>query len=166
MKISWIATDQVHPYENNPRKNTRTVEKLTQSLKEYGWQQPIVVDKENIIIVGHARWQAAQKLGMTQVPVFCATDLTEPQVRSYRLADNRLAEESQWDSKFLSEELAALRDMEVDLSLTGFRETELSQLLGAPEEIVLDPDSIASANGKTVSQPGYLAVRYASCDVW
>ncbi len=154
MQINWISPDQIRPYENNPRKNTTTVEKLTKSLSTYGWQQPIVVDKDNIIIVGHARWQAAQKLKMAQVPVLCATNLTDAQVRSYRLADNRLSDESRWDTKGLSEELAALQELDIDLSLTGFRESELTQLLGSTDEISLDPDSINPADKKVISQLG------------
>ncbi len=154
MQIHWLAPNQIRAYEKNPRKNTTTIEKLAKSLSEYGWQQPIVVDKDDIIIVGHARWQAAQKLGMDKVPVFRAIDLNEAQVRSYRLADNRLSEESKWDFKSLSEELTALRELDADLSLTGFRETELSQLLGKSMEIAIDPDSVTLAMDKAVSQRG------------
>ena len=146
MQITWTPIHQIQPYEKNPRKNHRTVEKLTQSLKEYGWQQPIVVDANHTIIVGHARFQAAVKLGMTQVPVYYATDLTETQVRSYRIADNRLAEESSGDAKFLSEELAALRELEMDLSLTSFREIEITHFWGSPGELAIDPDSLTATN--------------------
>ena len=157
MQITWMPINQIQPYDKNPRKNHRTVEKLIQSLKEYGWQQPIVVDIQNVIIVGHARWQAAVKLGMVEVPVSCAADLTETQVRSYRLADNRLSEESSWDAKFLSEELAALHELNIDLSLTGFRETEINHLIGAVGEIIVDPDNLLPMQSQAVTQPG---------DVW
>jgi DNA modification methylase len=157
MQITWMPIDQVRPYENNPRKNKNTIEKLTQSLKEYGWQQPIVVDTEHSIIVGHARFQAAIKLGINSVPVHVARDLTPAQVQAYRLADNRVAEESGWDMDLLRDELTALRELEVDLSLTGFRETELSHFLKFEEPSFLDPDSMTPVSAEIVSQRG---------DVW
>src|SRR5258708_10825193 len=154
MQIIWMPINNIQPYEKNPRKNHRTVEKLMQSLKEYGWQQPIVVDTQNVIIVGHARWQAALKLGMTEVPVYCATELSEAHVRSYRLADNRLSEESSWDAKFLSEELAALRELKIDLSLTGFRETEITHFIGSAHEEIVDPDNLLAVQPHAITQSG------------
>ncbi|MFT3741104.1 MAG: ParB N-terminal domain-containing protein [Gammaproteobacteria bacterium] len=152
MQITWMPIGDIKPYEKNPRKNSRTVEKLVQSIKEYGWQQPLVVDKDNVLIVGHARWRAAVKLGLAEVPVHRALALTEVQARSYRLADNRLSEESSWDQNFLTEELAALRELEMDLSLTGFRETELSRLLELPQEPVLNLNS--TKTDQPISKPG------------
>lgn len=154
MQITWVSINEIKPYEKNPRKNAQTVEKLTRSLKEYGWQQPLVVDKDNIIIVGHARWQAAVKLGFTEVPVHRAVQLTEVQARSYRLADNRLSEDSHWNQSFLEEELAALRELEMDLSLTGFRETELSRFLKLPEESLSALNSTTPVANKSISKMG------------
>ena len=88
MKVQEMNIDEVKPYENNPRVNDKSVDDVAKSIKEFGWQQPIVVDKDNVIIVGHTRWKAAKKLGMKKVPVVVASNLTPEQVKAYRLADN------------------------------------------------------------------------------
>lgn len=130
MDIQLVAVDSIKPYPRNPRNNTQAVDKVAQSLKTYGWQQPIVVDVEGVIIAGHTRWLAAQQLKMDQIPVHIAKELTPEQVRAYRIADNRLSEEAEWDEELLREELNLLKEMDTELSLTGFDEKELTQLLG------------------------------------
>jgi ParB-like chromosome segregation protein Spo0J len=90
------------------------------SLKEYGFRQPIVVDADGIVIAGHTRLLAAKQIGMKQVPVHVATDLSPTQVKAYRLADNRTAEETSWDLELLPLELEGLVDLEYDLDLLGF----------------------------------------------
>ena len=94
------------PYHNNPRNNKSAVDKVAASLKEFGFRQPIVVDKDNVVIVGHTRLLAAKKLRMSEVPVLIADDLTEEQVRAYRLADNKTAEFAEWDMDKLVEEIS------------------------------------------------------------
>jgi len=89
--------DEIRPYDKNPRKNDAAVEADAASIREFGFRQPIVVDAAGVIIVGHPRWKAAQRLGMQQVPVHVATDLTPAQVQALRLADNKLHELSEWD---------------------------------------------------------------------
>ncbi len=131
MNIEWFLIDDIHPYERNPRRNAQAVDKIVDSLKTYGWQQAIVVDKDHTIVAGHTRWLAAKKLKMEKVPVLIAHQLTAEQVRAYRIADNRLSEEAEWDIDLLREELALLKEVEVDLSLTGFSEIELTKMLGA-----------------------------------
>ena len=108
----------VIPYVNNPRNNKEAVDKVAASLREFGFKQPIVVDKDNVIIVGHTRLKAAKKLKMTEVPVLVADDLTEEQVRAYRLADNKTAEFAEWDDDLLSLELDSIED--IDMSDFGF----------------------------------------------
>lgn len=116
MNIVEKRIDEIRPYENNPRFNDEAVEYVAESIKAYGWKQPIVVDKDNVIIAGHTRWKAAKKLGMKTVPVLIADDLDEDQVRAYRLADNKVSDFSAWDNKLLLEELSEIPE---DL-FTGF----------------------------------------------
>jgi len=128
MKTKTVAADSLIPYVRNPRKNSAAVDKVAASIKEYGWQQPIVVDKESVIIAGHTRMLAAQKLGMDEVPVHVA-DLTDAQAKAYRLADNRIAENADWDIDLLGLEIRELDDLGFELDLTGFDNTELANLL-------------------------------------
>jgi ParB-like chromosome segregation protein Spo0J len=120
----------VLPYAGNPRKNDTAVAKVAASLREFGWRQPIVVDETLTVIAGHTRLLAARSLGMTTVPVHVAKGLTAAQVRAYRLADNRTAQEAEWDNDLLALELGALADQKFDLSLTGFDTGELARMLG------------------------------------
>ncbi len=131
MKTKTVAADSLIPYIRNPRKNSAAVDKVAASIKEYGWQQPIVVDKENVIIAGHTRLLAAQKLGMDKVPVHVA-DLSDAQAKAYRLADNRISEDADWDIDLLGLEIRELDDLGFDLDLTGFDNTELANLLIEP----------------------------------
>lgn len=113
-----MKIDEVKPYPNNPRNNDDGVEAVANSIKEFGWQQPIVVDKDNVIIVGHTRYKAAKKLGMDKVPVVVASNLSDEPVRAYRLADNKTGELTDWDMGLLNDELADIAD--IDMSNFGF----------------------------------------------
>lgn len=118
MQVQSIKISEVKPYDKNPRKNDDGVEAVANSIKEFGWQQPIVVDKDNVIIVGHTRYKAAKKLGMKEVPVVVASNLSDEQVRAYRLADNKTGELTDWDMGLLDDELADIAD--IDMSDFGF----------------------------------------------
>ena len=109
---------EVHPYPNNPRNNKAAIDKVAASIKEFGFQQPIVVDKDNVIIVGHTRLLAAKKLGMKEVPVIKAENLSEEQVKAYRLADNKTNEFSEWDIDKLLDELDEI--VNIDMMDFGF----------------------------------------------
>lgn len=124
MKVQEMNIDEIKPYENNPRVNDKSVDDVAKSIKEFGWQQPIVVDKDNVIIVGHTRWKAAKKLGMKKVPVVVASNLTPAQVKAYRLADNKVSEESIWDNKKLLDELDEINKIDDDV-FTGFTESDI-----------------------------------------
>lgn len=130
LKVEEWPVDKPTPYAANPRQNSGAVAKVAASLKEYGFRQPIVVDEAGVIIAGHTRLLAAQSLGLPTVPVHVATGLSPAQVRAYRLADNRTAQEAEWDDGLLTEELLALQGEEYDLSLTGFDTDEVHRLLG------------------------------------
>lgn len=133
MKVEMWSIDKVIPYARNPRKNDAAVPKVMASLKEYGFRQPIVVDKEGVVIVGHTRLKAAQQLGMTEVPVHTATGLTASQVKAYRIADNRTSEEAEWDQELLGLELSDLREADFDLNLTGFDGDMIEKALNPDE---------------------------------
>jgi site-specific DNA-methyltransferase (adenine-specific) len=110
MKIEMRGLHTIRPYENNPRINDSAVDAVAASIREFGWKQPIVIDKNSVIIAGHTRWRAAQRLGLQSVPVLVATDLTDQQVKAYRLADNRSAELADWDFSKLAVELDGIDD--------------------------------------------------------
>lgn len=132
MEIIIKGIDEIRPYENNPRLNDGAVGAVAESIREFGFQQPIVVDRNGVIIAGHTRYKAAQKLGLTEVPVVVAENLTDEQVRAYRLADNKTGELAEWDFTALEEELAGIG--ELDMSLFGFEPKEMKE----PEEITED----------------------------
>lgn len=132
MKVEMVDIEKIKPYEKNPRKN-QDGEKIAKSLKKYGWRQPIVVDKDYVVIVGHTRLMGAEHLKMKQVPVHVASDMKEEAVKAYRIADNRLSEDSTWDYEFLKFEMDALNDIGFDLDFLGFEKQEL-------ETIVFQPD--------------------------
>ena len=142
MKVKQTPIDQVIPYARNPRKNGDAIAKVAASLKEFGWQQPIVVDSEMVVIAGHTRLAAARTLGMEKVPVVIADGLTPAQVKAYRLADNRVSQEAQWDDELLSVELEELLADGYNLSETGFDEDELASLLAQEVEGLTDEDSV------------------------
>ena len=104
MDISEIKVKDLIPYENNPRLNDDAVEYVMQSIEEFGFKVPIVIDKDNVIVCGHTRWKAAQRLGMKTVPCIVADDLTPEQIRAYRIADNKVTDFSLWDNKKLLSE--------------------------------------------------------------
>lgn len=119
-KVVDMKVSQVIPYENNPRQNDGAVESVANSIMTFGFKQPIVVDKDNIVIVGHTRLKAAIKLGLTDVPVIVADDLTDDQVKAYRLADNRVGELADWDATALLAELDGLVGTDINIQDFGF----------------------------------------------
>lgn len=124
MDIKMININDVIPYENNAKKHPEEqVEHIANSIKRFGWKQPIVIDKENVVVVGHGRLLAAQKLGYEQVPVLYADDLTPQEINAFRLADNK-TNESDWDIGMLKEELSELLD-DFDMKDFGFKDYEL-----------------------------------------
>ncbi len=119
MQIVMRPTESVRPYEHNPRLNDAAVDAVARSLSEFGFRQPIVVDADGVIIVGHTRWRAARQLGMETVPVHVA-DLDEVKARAYRIADNQTATIAEWDMDLLPGELRDLEGAGFDLSILGW----------------------------------------------
>src|SRR5262245_57502133 len=132
MQVEMRRLADIRPYENNPRHNDEAVDAVAASIREFGFRQPIVVDEEGVIIVGHTRYKAAQKLGLELVPVHVAAGLSPAQARAYRIADNQTATIATWDEDKLPLELVALQEAGFDLDLTGFSSDDLLQLLADP----------------------------------
>jgi len=154
MKVELISTDRVIPYARNPRHNEAATSKVAASIKEFGFRQPIVVDKDYVIIVGHTRLLAAQNLGIEKVPIHIAEGLTEAQVKAYRIADNRTHEEAEWDDELLALELGDLENSGFDLELTGFDLDELDKLLLDETEGLTDDDTIPEVPEVAVTKAG------------
>lgn len=140
MQIFTKAIDEVRPYENNPRNNDGAVDAVAESIKEFGWKQPIVIDGEGTIVAGHTRFKAAKKLGLAEVPCVSAADLTEEQVKAYRLADNKTAELAGWEFDVLSAELAEIQ--EINMAAFGFEPNADTNELEAVEDNYTEPDEL------------------------
>jgi ParB-like chromosome segregation protein Spo0J len=140
LKIEMVDIETVIPYPNNPRNNSRSIAKVAASLKEFGWQQPIVVDKDTVIIVGHTRLEGAKQLGLKKVPIHRALDLSEAQVKAYRIADNVSGAIATFDAPMLALEMADLRNADYPLANTGFELAEIDIML-APPELMDEPDA-------------------------
>ncbi len=159
MQIITVHPDSLTPYDKNPRRNDSAVKAVADSIRRYGFRQPIVVDGDHVIVVGHTRWKAAKSLGLAQVPVHVAKDLTPEQARSYRLADNRLNELAEWDLDLLRPELLELKDLDVDLAALGWSEEEIRELLAPlPTLGATDPDEVPAPPDAATTQPGDLWV--------
>jgi DNA modification methylase len=157
VNVEFRKIEQIKPYANNPRDNDRAVDAVAASIREFGFRQPIVVDRKGTIIVGHTRYKAALKLGLKKVPVHIAKDLTPAQIKAYRLADNKTAELADWDHDRLVKELLELEKMAFDLDALGFNTDELQELCGADITPGLtDPDAIPEPPDAAVTQPGDL----------
>ena len=133
MQIIEKSITEITPYEKNPRKNDEAVEYVANSIKEFGFKVPIVIDKDGVIVAGHTRYKAAQELGLEKLPCIIADDLTEEQVKAFRLADNKVGELAEWDFDLLNDELDGIFD--IDMSDFGF---ELNLDEEEPAEIVED----------------------------
>lgn len=143
-KIEWMSVETLIPYAKNARTHSdEQVAQIAGSIKEFGFNNPVLIDKENSIIAGHGRLMAARKLGMDKVPVVQLDHMTEAQRKAYVLADNRIALNSGWDTSMLSLELQELKD-DIDLSLLGFDADELDALLNPIEETegLTDEDAV------------------------
>ena len=118
MEIINKKTNEIKPYENNPRKNDEAIKYVAESIKQFGFKVPIVIDKNGVIVAGHTRYKASKKLGLEEVPCIVADDLNEEQIKAFRLADNKVAEKSEWNFDLLDEELGDI--LNLDMSDFGF----------------------------------------------
>ena len=158
-EIEYLETEKLVPYARNSRTHSdEQVQQIMGSIKEFGFTNPILVDAEGLIIAGHGRTMAAQRLGMKEVPCLRLGHLTESQKKAYVIADNKLALNAGWDDEMLRLELADLQDADFDLSLTGFDDDELNALLAtAVEEGLTDEDAVPEVPETPVTVEG---------DVW
>ena len=132
-KIVVLPISEVRPYEKNPRKNEKAVKYVKESIRQFGFKVPIVIDSNRVVVCGHTRLLAAKSLGMTEVPCIMADDLTDDQVKAFRLADNKVGEFAEWDMDLLGDELDAIADAsDIDMEASGFD----------PE---LDPDQLGDS---------------------
>ena len=152
MIIETRLLSSIYPYPKNPRDNEAGIEAVAKSIQEFGWRQPIVVDEAGVIVVGHTRYKAAQKLGLTEVPVHVATGLTPEQIQAYRIADNQTSTLSDWDDDKLTQELVSLQEKGYDLDFTGFSGDTLAELLHEAPELV-DPDAIPEPPDEAITKP-------------
>jgi len=142
-KINMLATKDLIPYARNTRTHSdEQVNQIVSSIKEFGFTNPVLVDQDNMIIAGHGRVMAANKLKLGKVPTICLKHLTEAQKKAYIIADNRLALNAGWDEDMLKVELEELNDLEFDISLLGFEDKEIESLLSEPTEGLTDEDAV------------------------
>ena len=118
MEIQLKKLSEIKPYEKNPRKNDEAVKYVAESIKQFGFMVPMVIDKDGVIVCGHTRYKAAKKLKLSKVPCVIAEDLNEEQIKAFRLADNKVSEAAEWDFDLLFEELDDLFDF--DMAAFGF----------------------------------------------
>ena len=152
MQIYQRPLTDIKPYEKNPRQKY-DIQKVAQSIKEFGFQQPIVVDRAGVIIVGHGRYQASKSLGLETVPVVIA-DLSPEKAKAYRIADNKTNEYSDWDIGLLQQEFTDLLDINYDLELTGFDADELEKLIVGEKEGLTDEDAVPETPEEPKAQLG------------
>jgi DNA modification methylase len=155
MQIKLAEISTIKPYENNPRKlSEQAIQKVAMSLKEYGFRQPIVVDKNMVIVAGHTRYRASKKLGLKQVPISVIDNLSEEQINAYRIADNRTAEESEWDNELLKMEIKELESKDFKLDLLGFNDEQLNDILFEEKQGLTDEDEIPETPEEPISKIG------------
>ena len=128
MIIEQIDITDIKPYPKNPRKNAKAVEKVANSIREFGFQQPIVIDKDNVIVVGHTRYLAAEHLNLQYVPVIKMQETDESKIKSYRIADNKTNELAEWDMDLLYDELNDIQSLLGDIELTGFTDRDIKDM--------------------------------------
>ena len=141
MKLINKKIEELKPYENNPRNNENAIDYVANSIKEFGFKVPLVIDKDGVIVTGHTRYQACKKLGINEVPCIIADDLTATQIKAFRIADNKTNDMAEWNDDLLSVELKEVLD-EIDMTDFGFGDFELSMLTEDMEPDGYDDDII------------------------
>lgn len=149
MDIIYKKLEELTPYEKNPRYNDEAVEFVANSIKEFGFKVPLVIDKDGIIVAGHTRYKASQKIGLKEVPCIIADDLNEEQIKAFRLADNKVSERASWDFDLLDEELD---DLDIDMEQFGFEKIE-----------DIDLDSFFEDNN-SVKEPKVIMIKCPHCE--
>ena len=148
MEIIYKKLEELTPYENNPRFNDEAVEYVKNSIKEFGFKVPIIIDKNNIIVAGHTRYKASLELQLDEVPCIIADDLSEEQIKAFRLVDNKVSEKAEWDFELLDKELA---DLDINMEDFGF------------EDIKIDWASVDEINENNYEKPESEKLRCPLC---
>lgn len=141
MNVINKKVNEIIPYENNPRKNEDAVQYVANSIKEFGFKVPIIIDKDNVVVAGHTRLLAAKQLGMEEVPCVIADDLTPKQIKAFRIADNKVQDQSYWDMDKLGDELKDILD-DIDMTDFGFGDFELTMLTSDMEPEPYDDEMV------------------------
>ena len=139
MKIINFKIEDLKPYENNPRNNDDAVKYVKNSIEKFGFKVPIVVTKDGVIVTGHTRYKACLELGFKEIPCVIADDLSEEEIKAFRVVDNKVGEISFWDNDLLADEI---RDLDIDMTDFGFGDFELNILLGDFKPESYDDDLI------------------------
>lgn len=124
LEIKYVDIEDIKPYENNPRFNDNAVEYVKNSIKEFGFKVPMILDKDNKIVCGHTRYKASLELGLKEIPVIYADDLTEEQIKAFRIADNKVSEFADWDIELLDEEL---ENIDIDMTEFGVEDVDIEE---------------------------------------
>ncbi|MEK6676724.1 MAG: DNA methyltransferase [Planctomycetota bacterium] len=157
MNVELRPLAEIKPYEKNPRLNDAAVKAVARSIQEFGFRQPIVVDGDGVIVVGHTRWKAAIQLGLDHVPVHVAAELTPAQAKAYRIADNKTNELADWNFELLPIELSELKALDIDLNSLGFDDDDLAKIFaGDVTGGLCDPDDIPEPPDEAITQRGDL----------
>lgn len=146
MEIINKKIDELIPYEKNPRLNDDAVEYVANSIKEFGFKVPIIIDKNNVIVAGHTRLKASKMLGLEEVPCIIADDLNEEQIKAFRLVDNKVSEYSQWNFELLEEEM---KELDIDMGEFGFE--SLNDL--TDDDFIQDTEITKEKENKTIICP-------------
>ena len=159
MLVEMRKVADIKPYPHNPRRNDHAVDAVAASIKEFGFRQPLVLDEDDVIVVGDTRYKAAQKLGLEGVPVHVAKGLTPDQLKAYRIADNKTGALADWDYERLVEELADLQKADFDINLVGFTAEEIQDLFQTEvTDGLTDPDDVPAPPDQPETRPGDLWV--------
>lgn len=150
IKIEEINLGDLKAYENNPRINNKAVKYVADSIKKFGFLVPVVIDKDNVIVCGHTRYLASQELNLKTVPCIRAENLTDKQIKAFRIADNKIHEKSSWNNDLLKEELTQLQDFGFDLEDFGFLDFELDYILNDNTENFINDLEENDFNGKNL----------------
>lgn len=152
MKVVNKKLEEIKEYENNPRKNDKSVNALIESIKEFGFQVPVILDRTDTIICGHTRYKAATRLNLKEIPCLYADNLNEEQIKAFRLVDNKTNELSEWDFEKLADELSEIAD--IDMSMFEFPELNLDELNISDEDFLQDTQIVKDKpKAKTVVCP-------------
>ena len=160
-KIELIPIDKIRPYPRNTKKHSiKQVEKIANSIEEYGFTVPVIVDGEYNLIAGHGRYEASKKINLEKIPGIKRDDLSDEQIRAYRIADNKIAE-CEWDDELLKMEIEELKEGNYDLGLLGFDENEIKEILEEKEPIIANiEDLLKEINvSSAIESPDWVVIR-------